>query len=190
MRYYDPNCGRFINQDPIGLAGGEHLYQFADNAFVWLDPLGWKGWTKNTVLGRTVYQNNSLFNPNRKSSWIDPITKQMKSGTNVERMLDGLAPIDKKGRPIQLHHATQVEVLPNGKRGSLIEITEYKHKKCSSILHFPPSFRNPNYPKHKSKTIPRYPSFRRDNNGNKTVLSDEFDAYRMSYWKIRAKDFI
>lgn len=31
MRYYDPNCGRFINQDPIGLLGGENLYQFAPN---------------------------------------------------------------------------------------------------------------------------------------------------------------
>ena len=40
MRYYDPNCGRFINQDPIGLLGGEHLYQFADNVLMWIDPLG------------------------------------------------------------------------------------------------------------------------------------------------------
>ena len=31
MRYYDPNCGRFVNQDPIGLLGGEHLYMFAPN---------------------------------------------------------------------------------------------------------------------------------------------------------------
>ena len=27
--YYDPNCGRFINQDPIGLEGGFNVYQFA-----------------------------------------------------------------------------------------------------------------------------------------------------------------
>ena len=40
MRYYDPNCGKFINQDPIGLAGGEHLYMFSPNAQMWLDPLG------------------------------------------------------------------------------------------------------------------------------------------------------
>ena len=40
MRYYEPEVGRFVNQDPIGLLGGEHLYQFADNALVWFDPLG------------------------------------------------------------------------------------------------------------------------------------------------------
>lgn len=42
MRYYEPEAGRFVNQDPIGLWGGEHLYQFADNALVWFDPLGLK----------------------------------------------------------------------------------------------------------------------------------------------------
>ena len=29
-----------MNQDPIGLLGGEHLYQFADNVLMWIDPLG------------------------------------------------------------------------------------------------------------------------------------------------------
>ena len=45
MRYYEPEAGRFVNQDPIGLWGGENLYQFAPNATMWLDPLGWKGVT-------------------------------------------------------------------------------------------------------------------------------------------------
>ena len=31
MRYYEAETGRFINQDPIGLLGGENLYQFASN---------------------------------------------------------------------------------------------------------------------------------------------------------------
>ena len=39
-RYYEPNAGRFINQDPIGLWGGENLYAFAPNAQGWVDPLG------------------------------------------------------------------------------------------------------------------------------------------------------
>ena len=42
FRYYEPETGRFVNQDPIGLWGGENLYQFADNALVWFDPLGLK----------------------------------------------------------------------------------------------------------------------------------------------------
>ena len=40
FRYYDPNSGRFVNQDPIGLEGGDNLYAFAPNAQGWVDPLG------------------------------------------------------------------------------------------------------------------------------------------------------
>ena len=40
FRYYDPDSGRFTQQDPIGLAGGINLYQYAPNALGWVDPLG------------------------------------------------------------------------------------------------------------------------------------------------------
>ena len=41
MRYYEPDAGRFVNQDPIGLwGGGESLYWFAPNSQIWIDPLG------------------------------------------------------------------------------------------------------------------------------------------------------
>ena len=40
LRYYEPDAGRFVNQDPIGLLGGINLYQFALNAIVWVDFLG------------------------------------------------------------------------------------------------------------------------------------------------------
>ncbi|WP_176428200.1 RHS repeat domain-containing protein, partial [Pantoea sp. VS1] len=40
FRYYDPDAGRFISQDPIGLAGGLNLYQYAPNPLNWIDPLG------------------------------------------------------------------------------------------------------------------------------------------------------
>ena len=42
LRYYDPNCGRFTQQDPIGLAGEINLYQYAPNTFSWIDPWGLK----------------------------------------------------------------------------------------------------------------------------------------------------
>ena len=41
FRYYDPDVGRFISQDPIGLAGGENLYAYAPNPMGWVDPWGW-----------------------------------------------------------------------------------------------------------------------------------------------------
>ncbi|WP_445367700.1 RHS repeat-associated core domain-containing protein [Methylomonas sp. BW4-1] len=39
-RYYDPNAGRFIHQDPIGLEGGANVYRYAPNPMNWIDPLG------------------------------------------------------------------------------------------------------------------------------------------------------
>ena len=50
FRYYEPDAGRFVNQDPIGLMGGENFYQFAPNIQEWLDPLGL---IKKVKLGRS-----------------------------------------------------------------------------------------------------------------------------------------
>ncbi|WP_175719444.1 RHS repeat-associated core domain-containing protein [Burkholderia anthina] len=41
FRFYDPDVGRFINQDPIGLAGGDNLYAYASNPLTRIDPMGW-----------------------------------------------------------------------------------------------------------------------------------------------------
>ncbi|HIH2752969.1 TPA: RHS repeat-associated core domain-containing protein, partial [Burkholderia lata] len=43
FRFYDPDVGRFINQDPIGLLGGDNLYVYASNPGGWIDPLGLAG---------------------------------------------------------------------------------------------------------------------------------------------------
>ncbi|WP_349921887.1 RHS repeat-associated core domain-containing protein [Aeromonas veronii] len=39
-RYYQPDTGRFITPDPIGLAGGLNNYQYTPNPTGWVDPLG------------------------------------------------------------------------------------------------------------------------------------------------------
>ena len=43
FRYYDPEIGRFTQQDPIGLAGGESLYRFANSVQTWIDVFGLSG---------------------------------------------------------------------------------------------------------------------------------------------------
>jgi RHS repeat-associated protein len=40
-RYYDPETGRYISADPIGLAGGMNLYAYVGSDPVnWIDPWG------------------------------------------------------------------------------------------------------------------------------------------------------
>jgi len=40
FRYYEPDVGRFVNQDPIGLGGGSNFYQFSTNIQNMMDPWG------------------------------------------------------------------------------------------------------------------------------------------------------
>ena len=40
FRYYEPDAGRFVNQEPIGLDGGDKFYWFTPSVQAWGDPLG------------------------------------------------------------------------------------------------------------------------------------------------------
>jgi RHS repeat-associated protein len=40
FRYYDPETGRYISQDPIGVAGGLDLHGYVHNPATWEDPFG------------------------------------------------------------------------------------------------------------------------------------------------------
>nr|WP_234008599.1 RHS repeat-associated core domain-containing protein [Serratia sp. MYb239] len=40
-RYYDPQTGSYISQDPIGLEGGINLYAYAPNPLGWIDYAGY-----------------------------------------------------------------------------------------------------------------------------------------------------
>ncbi len=42
FRYYDPDGGMYISQDPIGLEGGLRSYAYVPDPLVWIDPLGLK----------------------------------------------------------------------------------------------------------------------------------------------------
>jgi RHS repeat-associated protein len=144
-------------------------------------------WRAREVLGRRVYQRSDLFDPAQRSSWFDTAAGQWRSGSNVERMKSGLAPLDSSGRPIQLHHLTGTEVNGlAGTRGSLAEVPEGYHQQNAGVLNISELRRNPNLPR---QTLPRYPSFRRTASGERSAQAAEVDAYRADYWRERAKGF-
>ncbi|WP_211145527.1 RHS repeat-associated core domain-containing protein, partial [Pseudomonas syringae group genomosp. 3] len=74
FRYYDPEIGRFITQDPIGLSGGDNLYLYAPNPYGWVDPAGlscdslqklesrgYTGITRNNAGGLDYAKSNALY---------------------------------------------------------------------------------------------------------------------------------
>jgi RHS repeat-associated protein len=59
-RFYYPQIGRFISQDPIGMLGGTNLYAYVGNDPVnWTDPLGLQaqceGWENAKLAGEIVW---------------------------------------------------------------------------------------------------------------------------------------
>ena len=58
FRYYDPDVGRFIHQDPIGLLGGNNLYQYAPNPTAWVDVFGLQRRRKNDPAPKTDHAPN------------------------------------------------------------------------------------------------------------------------------------
>jgi uncharacterized protein RhaS with RHS repeats len=42
-RYYEPQTGRYLSPDPIGLEGGTRSYAYVHNPLVWIDPFGLAG---------------------------------------------------------------------------------------------------------------------------------------------------
>jgi len=71
-RYYDPQQGRYINQDPIGLNGGTNLYGYVANPTAMVDPLGLNGWRSDHAW-RDQTTNNGIIREcvRRVGEWID-----------------------------------------------------------------------------------------------------------------------
>lgn len=64
FRHYDPAVGCFVNQDPIGLAGGEVNSAYAPNPIEWIDPFGlnrWNDYLRNNP-GQTPQQAAANYN--------------------------------------------------------------------------------------------------------------------------------
>ena len=85
-----------------------------------LEKLLMKNAKQSRVLGKTVLKRNHTFHPK---------TKDALGRTNIDRMKQGLAPIGKDGKPIELHHLKQQN------NGKIIELTNKEHNIHSKTLH-------------------------------------------------------
>ncbi|WP_229445308.1 HNH/ENDO VII family nuclease [Massilia sp. Leaf139] len=115
-------------------------------------------WTNRTQFeGTRVYQRADAFDPNQMTSWRQG--GKVVTGTNLERMATGRAPIGTDGKSVNLHHMTQANDSP------IAEMTQTFHQKNSKIIHI-----NPN-------TIPS------------GIDRNAFDAWKSRYWTDRANNF-
>lgn len=62
FRYYSPDVGRFVSNDPIGLFGEMNLFAYAQNTIMWVDPLGLASWT-DQLIACGVPQPAGMTNP-------------------------------------------------------------------------------------------------------------------------------
>ncbi|TBU86568.1 hypothetical protein DNK44_22750 [Pseudomonas dryadis] len=107
--------------------------------------------------GNKVYQRDDLFEPNLVSSWREG--GKVVTGTNLERMASGRAPVGVDGKSVNLHHTTQTQ------SGPIAEMTQTFHQQSSSVIHV-----NPN-------TIPS------------GIDRAAFDKWKAQYWQQRAAGY-
>ena len=97
--------GRFVNQDPIGLLGGNNFYLYSLNSSVWIDFLGLTGarvtWTRPNVPGGTI---TGLSTVEGGKGITHPV---------VQEAYDNV-PIDKRSDPRMHGRCAEAEALSKG----------------------------------------------------------------------------
>ncbi|MDI1443569.1 RHS repeat-associated core domain-containing protein [Polyangium sp. 6x1] len=61
FRYYDPETGRYISQDPLGIAGGLNLYRYVEDPLGRIDPLGLAGRCTCTIITKEPVGGKKKF---------------------------------------------------------------------------------------------------------------------------------
>jgi RHS repeat-associated protein len=119
FRYYDPEIGRYITQDPIGFAGGLNLYAYAQNPTTWVDPLGLSPIPSHSdlvnmathTLDFSTARDGAVFwsggNMNIAQAWAGSVGKTTLEQTVGGRYLAGLGLFD-KGSPLTPVQAAEI----------------------------------------------------------------------------------
>ena len=139
FRYYDPQTGRFVHQDPIGLLGGMNLFSYAPNPVSWIDEYGLKKkcstcggkcktlteWLKD--FPEILKQAREQFKKNPEWQGIDPDTTHVFYRTKDEVDLIRAKPGESGG-----HHPHGLGL--GGPEGQTLTQTN-ETRKCKNPLH-------------------------------------------------------
>ncbi|QAR31150.1 hypothetical protein EQP59_07295 [Ornithobacterium rhinotracheale] len=164
FRYYSPDSGTYLSQDPIGLAGNNpNFYAYVSDSNSWVDVFGLSGiftpaiWTATSPKG--MGNTYKVFQQDIDWDMIDS-----KGRTNLERASKGVAPLGSDGKSINLHHSKQQG------QGPLFEITDSTHKKFD-----------------RTNALHPYKVSGQGQNPLDPVNRKAFNNDRVNYWKDRAE---
>ena len=161
QRYHDPSLGRYIHQDPIGLAGGLNHYQYAPNPVGWVDPWGLA--TTNCPPGGGGVNPNKKGVVNFEGMEVRAVRdlSHVDEGTLLAMQKYGFAAKDAKGNSLVLHHHQQ------NPAGPIIEMPAKNH-----------SIGN----------LRQHPFGNAKGKGLTAEERESFNVWREKYWKWRASE--
>ncbi|SIS06338.1 RHS repeat-associated core domain-containing protein [Moraxella cuniculi DSM 21768] len=119
FRYYDSDVGMFISRDPIGLLGGNNVFQYVPNPIHWVDVLG-LNCTNNTKTTKNTPDTTTGI-----GYGVNDPPVRVQGEWSKQDIYNGLMGRTPKGLGSpDLHHAHQMpgsaihEVLPDQHRGN------------------------------------------------------------------------
>ena len=121
FRYYDPETGGYISQDPIGLGGGCMLYGYVNNPTKLIDPLG-----LSEVFGLICGLSGDFIDKASKLDVIKPGTKQWRQAVENIKTVRGKG--KSNFRVANQEHAERLlsEAKPNMPKFDTFTETPYK----------------------------------------------------------------